>query len=142
MAGDIAINSFYTVGISATCFLFFLRVRAIYSKGRLATAIFGFLWLAVLAASITVPIGAGATNIGPTNYCVITEVAPYAGASPIVVTVHDTAVFFAISYRLMTNTYVVPKNYKSQLAALLSGAYLPAFSKSLFTDGQIYYMCV
>jgi hypothetical protein len=100
------------------------------------------LWLAVLGASITVPIGAGAVHLGPTNYCLITEVAPYVGASSILVTVHDTAVFFAISYRLMANSYVAHPTSRDRFAAFISGAYLPAFSKALFIDGQVYYMCV
>ncbi|KAJ7284421.1 hypothetical protein C8J57DRAFT_1216857 [Mycena rebaudengoi] len=140
LTADITINSFYTVGLSATCLLFFFRVRAIYSNSRSITIIFGLLWLAVLGASITVPIGAGAVHLGPTNYCLITEVAPYVGASSILVTVHDTAVFFAISYRLMANSYVAHPTSRDRFGAFISGAYLPAFSKALFIDGQVYYM--
>ncbi|KAJ7278472.1 hypothetical protein C8J57DRAFT_1222316 [Mycena rebaudengoi] len=87
MTANIVVNSFYTVGISATCCLFFLRLRAVYANSPLMTAIFGVLWLAVVGAAVTVPIGAGAINIGPTDYCVVTEVAPISVASNIVVTV-------------------------------------------------------
>ncbi|KAJ6549476.1 hypothetical protein B0H10DRAFT_2128815 [Mycena sp. CBHHK59/15] len=78
---------------------------------RTVTAVFGILWLA------------------PTPYCIVTEVASFVGASTIVITVHDTAVFLAVSYRLVSNTHAVH--------AVFSGTSMPCFSKALYVDGQL-----
>ncbi|KAF7368430.1 hypothetical protein MVEN_00166000 [Mycena venus] len=137
----IAFNSFYPVGVSAAAFLFFLRVRAIYIGDRLVTIIFGFLWLAVLASSITIPIGGTAASIGSPSECIVLRVEGYVGSSGIIITVHDTIVFFTISYRLVSNFANAERQTRGeQMKELFSGANLPAFSKALFTDGQMYYM--
>lgn len=133
------IDSFYPLSLASISLLFFFRVRAVYGRTRLVTGIFGLLWLGVLGSAITVPFGGAAISIGPTKYCLISEVDPYVGACAIMVTIHDTAVFLAISYRLVSNTYGV-KTRKDLLKTLVSASYLPAFSRSLFVDGQVYYM--
>ncbi|KAJ6568812.1 hypothetical protein B0H19DRAFT_1024113 [Mycena capillaripes] len=133
------LDCLYPIVIPSTSLLFFHRVRAIYDGRRAVTLVFGFLWIAELAACIGVPISTKATNIGPTRYCVIAQLAPYAGAAPIISTVFDTAVFIAISYRLVGNTHV-DYSWLDQVRAFFRGAYLPSFSKSLLVDGQMYYM--
>ncbi|KAJ7811979.1 hypothetical protein B0H13DRAFT_2471789 [Mycena leptocephala] len=126
----VAFNSFYPIGVSAVVFLFFLRVPAIYVGERLVTIIFGFSWFAILASSITIPIE-----------CIVLHVEGYVGSSGIIITVHDTIVFFTISYRLVSNFADGERQTRGeQMKELFSGANLPAFSKALFTDGQMYYM--
>ncbi|KAJ7626747.1 hypothetical protein B0H17DRAFT_851854, partial [Mycena rosella] len=137
----VAFHIFYPIGVSASAFLFFFRVRAIYEGSRLVTAIFGFLWLAVLGSSITVPLGMSAVKVGDPSECIVAPVEVYVGASGIILTVHDTLVFFAISYRLVSNSgQMQQETWGMQLKMLFSGAHLPAFSKALFADGQMYYM--
>ncbi|KAJ7631508.1 hypothetical protein B0H17DRAFT_897111, partial [Mycena rosella] len=133
------IVSFYPVALSSICLLFFFRVRAVYGRSRVVTLIFGVLWLGVLGTALTIPFGGDAIPIGSTQYCLISKLVPYVGACAIVVTVHDTAVYLAISYRLVMNTYAV-RTHKELFKAVFSGAYLPSFSRSLFVDGQVYYM--
>ncbi|KAJ7441652.1 hypothetical protein B0H11DRAFT_2095864 [Mycena galericulata] len=133
------VDSFYPVAIASNSALFFFRIRAIWGKTRLVTGLFGILWLGVAGMSTTIAFGGDAVAIGPTQYCLVSKLAPYVGASAIMVTVYDTAVFFAISYRLLTNTYVV-HSPRELMKALFSGAYLPSFSRSLLVDGQLYYM--
>ncbi|KAJ7133673.1 hypothetical protein C8R43DRAFT_1022723 [Mycena crocata] len=136
----VAFNSFYPIGVSATAFLFFFRVRAIYGGDRLVTIIFGFLWLAVLASSITIPIGGSAIASGDLTTCIVARVEGYVGSSGIIITVHDTIIFFTISYRLVSNFANSQQQTRGeQVRELFSGANLPAFSKALFTDGQMYY---
>ncbi|KAJ7435020.1 hypothetical protein B0H11DRAFT_1938004 [Mycena galericulata] len=137
---DLIFDCFYPIAVPATCMLFFLRVRAIYGGQRTVTACFALLWLAVLGACLTVPFGGGGVNIGATQFCLISELAPYTGAAAITPTVHDTAVFIAISYRLLANTHVRQRSRAAALKAFFSGGYLPSFSKSLFVDGQMYYI--
>ncbi|KAJ7769171.1 hypothetical protein DFH07DRAFT_954405 [Mycena maculata] len=133
------VDAFYPVSVASIALLFFFRVRAIYARNTAVTTFFGALWFAVLGTSLTITFGGDAEAIGPTKYCIVTKLDSYVGASAIVITVHDTAVFFAISYRLLTNTYAVKSN-KDLIKALFSGVYLPSFSRSLFVDGQVYYM--
>ncbi|KAJ6600633.1 hypothetical protein B0H10DRAFT_2083321 [Mycena sp. CBHHK59/15] len=126
-------NSFYPVAVTSTSLLFYFASRSV-------TAVFGILWLAVLGTGITIPFGGLATTIEPTPYCIVTEVASFVGASTIVITVHDTAVFLAVSYRLVSNTHAVHGTLKSKLKAVFSGTSMPCFSKALYVDGQFYYM--
>jgi hypothetical protein len=139
----VAFNSFYPIAVSSAAFLFFFRVRVIYHNSRVVTGIFGVLWLAVLATSITVPVGIRGTSVGDPPQCLAQVRHGERGSSSgITITIHDTIVFFAISYRLVANFAHAQQTRGAQLMELLSGANLPAFSKSLFTDGQMYYMCV
>ncbi|KAJ7687169.1 hypothetical protein B0H17DRAFT_1203829 [Mycena rosella] len=137
----VALDAFYPIGVSASAFLFFFRVRAIYGGDRLVTAIFGFLWLAVLGSSLTNPFGVSAVNLGDPSECIPAHVEACVGASGIILALHDTLVFFAISYRLVCNFGQMQQHtWGTQLKILFSGAHLPAFSKALFTDGQMYYI--
>ncbi|KAJ7027324.1 hypothetical protein C8F04DRAFT_1399524 [Mycena alexandri] len=134
-----AFYCFYVIGVSGTAFLFFFRVRAIFNGERLPTIIFGCLWLAVLASSIALPIDGGAIGVGDPTVCIVASrhVSKYVAAG-ILITVHDTIVFFAISYRL--NFQGEQQTPWEQVKALFSGANLPIFSKSLLVDSQMYYM--
>ncbi|KAJ7238960.1 hypothetical protein C8J57DRAFT_1727518 [Mycena rebaudengoi] len=140
----LAFNSFYPIAVSSAALLFFFRVRAIYNNSRVVTVIFGVLWLAVLATSITVPVGVRGISVGDPPQCLTLarqgEHGEHGGSSGITITIHDTIVFLAISYRLVANFAHAQQTRGAQLKELLSGASLPAFSKSLFTDGQMYYM--
>ncbi|KAJ7288728.1 hypothetical protein C8J57DRAFT_1166451 [Mycena rebaudengoi] len=137
----IAFNSFYPIAVSSAAFLFFFRVRAIYNNSRVVTVIFGVLWLAVLATSVTVAISGRGTSVGDPPQCLTPmRHGAHGGLSVITITIHDTIVFFAISYRLVAIFAHAQQTRRDQLKELLSGAGLPAFSKSLFTDGQMYYM--
>ncbi|KAJ7622683.1 hypothetical protein B0H17DRAFT_1290103 [Mycena rosella] len=139
----VVFTAFYPIGISASAFLFFFRVHAIYGGDRLVTAIFGFLWLAVLGSSITVPTLGTAVKSGDSSECIVTrvEVFMYVGASGIILSVHDTLVFFAISYRLVSNFRLMQQQtLGTQLKMLFTGAHLPALPQVLFADGQMYYM--
>ncbi|KAJ7629855.1 hypothetical protein B0H17DRAFT_1284071 [Mycena rosella] len=138
----LAFTIFYSIGVSAAALLFFLRLRAICGGDRLITIPFGFLWLAVLGSSMTVPIGGTARSVGNPPKCLVGQPKAYVGSPGIIITVHDTLVYFAISYRLVSNFSHLDgkQTRRAQLTALFSGSTLPAFAKSLFTDGQMYYM--
>ncbi|KAJ7128707.1 hypothetical protein C8R44DRAFT_778543 [Mycena epipterygia] len=138
---DRVLDSLYPVAVPATSLLFFFRVRAIYGGERSVTVIFGLLWMVEFGACMVVPFGTGGVNIGPTAYCLVAILAPYAGAAGITPAIFDTAVFLAISYRLIGNTHV-DYSRMEKFRAFLSGAYLPSFSRSLLVDGQVYYMIV
>ncbi|KAJ7142690.1 hypothetical protein C8R44DRAFT_924322 [Mycena epipterygia] len=131
----------YPAAIPATSLLFFFRVRAIYGSKRSVTVVFGILWILEVAACVVVPFGTTGANIGSTPYCVVSKISPADGASTITPTVFDTAVFFAISYRLIGNSSVksTRHSWMDRCRAFLSGEYLPSLSKALFVQGQVYY---
>ncbi|KAJ7133676.1 hypothetical protein C8R43DRAFT_1073089 [Mycena crocata] len=135
----IVLNTFYPISVGSTALLFFFRVRAVYGNQRSVVLIFAALWLTVLAGSLTCPIGARAVAIGATRGCIIARIPEYMGSAAITVSVHDTAVFLAISYRLLANSHV-EHSCGEKVRALFRGGNLPAFSKALFVDGQKYYM--
>ncbi|KAJ6570571.1 hypothetical protein DFH09DRAFT_1033071 [Mycena vulgaris] len=137
----VAFSCFYSLVISTSTFLFLLRVRAVYDGDRLVTATFGFLWLTVVGTSMIVPFSGNAQRLGDSFQCVIVSVGVYSSSAGITLTVYDTLVFFAISYRLVSNFRDSEELTRGELVrAFFSGAGLPAFSKAVFTDGQMYYM--
>ncbi|KAJ6533986.1 hypothetical protein DFH09DRAFT_932419, partial [Mycena vulgaris] len=139
----VAFSSFYPLVISASTFLFLFRVRAVYGGDRLVTATFGFLWLIVVGTSMTVPFRGNAIGLGDPRHCVLVNVGEYtrSGIAGITLTVYDTLTFFAISYRLVSIfRHSEELTRGEQVRTFFSGANLPAFSKALFTEGQMYYM--
>ncbi|KAJ7723803.1 hypothetical protein B0H16DRAFT_1333874 [Mycena metata] len=138
-----AFDAFFPIGVSGTASLFFFRVRAIFHGELLPTIIFGCLWLAVLASSIITTVAGGAIGLGDPPVCVAAprySSAALFALSGITITVFDTIVFFAISYRLIRNFQVEQQTPGEQVKVFFSGANLPAVPKSLFMDGQLYYM--
>ncbi|KAJ6497385.1 hypothetical protein C8R45DRAFT_898657 [Mycena sanguinolenta] len=134
----IIFNCGLLISSGATSLLFFLRVRAVYGGQRLPTLVFGFLWICVVAAAVTVPISTKAVSVG--SLCLITKVPSYSGAASTVLMVNDTSVVLAISYRLLANTHR-DRSVGDRLRTFFSGApHLHTFSKAVFRDGQKYYM--
>ncbi|RDB27994.1 hypothetical protein Hypma_002096 [Hypsizygus marmoreus] len=129
----------YHVAFSSTSLLFFLRVRAIFNQNRFAVAFFFLLWLGVLGGSLTVATVGNAIHLGPTDYCKATAIKLYASAAPITFAVNDTFVFLAISWRLLMNAPLDP-DHKAGFNHVVLGKYLPAFSRALLQDGQVYYL--
>ncbi|KAJ6585783.1 hypothetical protein B0H19DRAFT_1110741 [Mycena capillaripes] len=132
----------YPIVVPATSLLFFYRVRAIYAGSagfRAVTVLFSLAWLAELVAAIGVVFATGATNIGLTRYCVLSQLASYSAASCITQSIFDTGVFVAISYRLASNAYVA-HGWRDRFRVFFRGAYLPYFSRAMLVDGQMYYM--
>ncbi|KAF8180741.1 hypothetical protein K438DRAFT_2021303 [Mycena galopus ATCC 62051] len=121
-AFDLALDLLYPVAIPSTSLLFFFRVRAIHGRTRAATITFGLMWLAVLATCILVPTSTGGANIEPTRYCVVAELAPYEGAVGLTPGLFDTAVFFAILYKLVGNTHIEYSSWKQKARAFFTGA--------------------
>ncbi|KAJ7018993.1 hypothetical protein C8F04DRAFT_976246 [Mycena alexandri] len=130
----------FPLAIPSTSLLFFFRVRAVYCCSRTVTIVFGLMWLTVLGTSLLIPIVTRGVNIGPTRYCSLGDLAPYVETIGLNPGLFDTAVFLAISYRLVGNTHVEYRSWRQKARAFFTGAYLPSFSKSLFIDGQLYYM--
>ncbi|PPQ94179.1 hypothetical protein CVT25_003816 [Psilocybe cyanescens] len=136
---EMALNVFNTIAIPITSILFFIRVRAIYEGNKFVSAFFALMWLAVLAGSFSTTQGVTGTAIGPTSYCMISQMSPYVVAAGVIPLVNDTMIFLAISWRLMRNS-LHHVNFKHGVRAIIFGDYMPVFSRALLQDGQIYYL--
>ena len=81
-------------------------------------------------------------NIGPTDYCLNVGLEPYAAAAAIIPLVHDTLIWLCISWRLLMGSHIDYSSYGhlEALKIIMSGKGLPAFSKALLHDGQLYYL--
>lgn len=133
------LDNTYPIAVPATSLLFFFRLKAVFDRNHYVIGFFAFMWLAVLAGCLTVTQGVTGINIGPTKYCLNASLEDYVSAAAIIPLINDTMVFLAISWRLMTNSHV-EYSLKTGLKTFAFGDYLPSFSRTLFQDGQIYYL--
>ncbi|KAF9553164.1 hypothetical protein CPC08DRAFT_697996 [Agrocybe pediades] len=131
----------YPFVIPSTSLLFFFRVRGLYAENGKVVAFFFFMWLAVIAASITPSTGVSVMNIGTSHYCTNSGLAPYVAAAGIIPFVNDTLVFFATSWRLWQNAYVT-QSIQNNVKVMVFGHHLPSFSRALLKDGQAYYLTI
>ncbi|PPQ65077.1 hypothetical protein CVT24_003031 [Panaeolus cyanescens] len=140
------LSTFIAIAVPATCFLFYLRLRAIFDRQKLFSITFGFLWTIVLASCLTFVFGTSASNIGATQYCIISRLEDYVASSAIIPLIYDTLVFGAITWRLTLDTHVGFDHLQAQgspntkLTDIVSGKFLPAFTRAILQDGQVYYL--
>jgi hypothetical protein len=119
--------------------LFFIRVIAVWNHYKPVQGLFFVLWLCVIASTITFFPGLRVTHLGPTMKCITTWVAQYTEAVAIVGFINDSAVFFAITYRILSYT-LVEEDLKSRANAFFSGSGLSRLSHALLQGGQHYYL--
>ncbi|KAF7335981.1 hypothetical protein MSAN_02311800 [Mycena sanguinolenta] len=124
---------------TSTAMLFFLRVTAVWHDSKIAYAVFSILWMAVLGAGITVPLGVRAAHIGPTLQCIDTIVPANIEVSVIVPLINDTAVFLAINYRILVHM-IVTDSSMARLRGFFGGTGLSALSRALLQSGQHFYL--
>ncbi|KAJ6454617.1 hypothetical protein C8R45DRAFT_846368 [Mycena sanguinolenta] len=124
---------------TATAMLFFLRVTAVWKSNKIVYAVFFVLWLAVLGAGITAPLGSRAAHIGPTAQCILTVVPNDVKAAAIVPLINDTAVFLAINYRILVHT-VAADSSMARLRVFLGGKKISTLSRALIQGGQHFYL--
>lgn len=115
-----------------------------YRNKKWATSFFLLTWMVAVVAftseawySAKLQVVA---NIGPTNYCITLELPDYTVVASIIPFVYETIVFSAISMRLATVSMTEPSTGKEWMKLALFGDYLPAFSKAMLQDGQLYYL--
>ncbi|KAF7336001.1 hypothetical protein MSAN_02313800 [Mycena sanguinolenta] len=124
---------------STTAMLFFLRVTAVWHPNKIAYAVFCILWLAVLGAGIIAPLGIRGAHIGSTKQCIITKVLPgYIEVATIMPLVNDTAIFFAISYRILAHI-LVADSLIARVGVFFSGRGLSTLARALLESGQHFY---
>ncbi|KAF7334207.1 hypothetical protein MSAN_02382000 [Mycena sanguinolenta] len=124
---------------TSTALLFFLRATAVWHPNKIAYAMFSVLWLAVLAAAVAASLGTHGVHIGPTKQCAETGMAPNAQILVIVVLINDTAIFTAITYRILAHT-IVADSPAARLRIFFGGAGSFTLSKALLQSGQHFYL--
>ncbi|PPQ94182.1 hypothetical protein CVT25_003819 [Psilocybe cyanescens] len=139
----LAVYILMTISISTTSLLFVFRVRAIYIGNKYIASFFGLMWLAVVASFMATMQGLDAllesNESGSLTYCATRRISRYVALNFVMPLVHDTLVFLAISWRLTTNS-IQHSNVKNGVRAMVFGDYMPAFSRALLQDGQMYYL--
>ncbi|KAF7354777.1 hypothetical protein MSAN_01391900 [Mycena sanguinolenta] len=124
---------------TSTAMLFFLRVTAVWYPSKIAYVVFFILWLAVLGAGITDPVGIRGAHIGPTKQCIDTVIPGNIEATAIMPLIDDTAIFLAINYRILAHT-IVADSFTARLRAFFGGTRLSALSRALLQSGQHFYL--
>lgn len=136
------VSSFSSVAFSCTAILFFLRLRAVYNRNQVVVVTFFVLWLVFPALSITLPLLITIRQVyNSTKYCpsgIFNDGIIF--IMQLATLVYDTLVFIAISRRLCQISSVKPSGPKENMRLILFGKHLPAFTKSLYRDGQVYYL--
>ena len=132
----------YCAVVVFTSLLFLIRTGAVFNSNRWIVAFFTSLWLAVLGVCLAFIVEvfnkpSPAPNTTPS--CLILGTNRVLAAALIIPLINDTLVFLAITWRLFRNSYV-PYTLRSGIRILISGDYLPVFSKVLLKDGQAYYL--
>ncbi|KAJ6454673.1 hypothetical protein C8R45DRAFT_1111912 [Mycena sanguinolenta] len=126
---------------TSTAMLFFLRAAAVWYPNKIAYAVFSVLWIAVLGAGITAPLGAHAAHIGPTTQCVIAAPPTRTEIVVIMPLINDTVIFLAISYRIVAHT-IAANSSRARLRVFLGGQGLSTLSQALLQTGQHFYLIV
>ncbi|KAJ3793872.1 hypothetical protein GGU11DRAFT_690906 [Lentinula aff. detonsa] len=136
---QITLGIFNVFSQSFTSLLFLLRVSAVYKESIVVRMFFGLLWLGVVGGSLSVPLGIGGAHIGPTMACINTTVKQITELSIIMPMINDSAVFAAITYRILQ--YSVYEEGRSARIRAFFGwrKMLPTFSRNLLQGGQHYY---
>ncbi|KAJ6454666.1 hypothetical protein C8R45DRAFT_1222782 [Mycena sanguinolenta] len=124
-----------------TAMLFYLRVTAVWHDSKIVYVVFFILLMGVPAASITAPLGVRSAHIGPTMQCITTSVPGNIEAAVIIPLVNDTAIFLAITYRILDNTIPGDSPVRGRLSVFFfGGAGLSALSHALLQSGQHFYL--
>ncbi|KAJ6465733.1 hypothetical protein C8R45DRAFT_1219607 [Mycena sanguinolenta] len=123
---------------TTTAMLFFLRVTAVWHRSKVVFVVFSILWLGVLGGGIAVPVGVRAAHIGPTLQCIDTVIPGYTDVVTIMPLIYDTAIFLAITYRILAHT-IVADTPVARVRAFFGGTGLSTLSQALLLSGQHFY---
>ncbi|KAF8147006.1 hypothetical protein K438DRAFT_1780327 [Mycena galopus ATCC 62051] len=145
------LSSLVPLSSGSASLIFFFRVRTAYDAHRLVTSVFAFLWVCVVGTAILISISslkadAALVGFGSSSVCIVSKV-PWNLAVPVIVlTIHDTSVFVAMSCRLLANSYDYNEYTSASVWRRLGpfvhgpGPSMHTFSKTLFRDGENYYV--
>ncbi|THU86647.1 hypothetical protein K435DRAFT_624622, partial [Dendrothele bispora CBS 962.96] len=142
--GHIFIVTLFIIEINSIALLFFLRARAIFHDVPRMQMFLACLWTLVFGSSILNFFVAHVTHsLVEPKVCAQENIESfYSMVSIGTLLVFDTVVYIAISYRLFQIFLFHEKGEPvfQRTCILLNGTALPTFSRSLFRDGQLYYL--
>jgi len=130
------------------CLLFFFRVRAVYHDMSKAIGFFAFLWLTTLAGAVTSPLSSHGAELGDSGFCILSGVNHLEAVGVILILIHDTIVYLAISLRLtmwsLLEGAAAPQDstgkWRYWLKSFCSGQGMNKISRTLLKTGQLYYL--
>lgn len=130
------------LGSTTTClgsYLFLVRARGVFFQSRKARNAFSILWLMMAIGVVsTTPFAFLATSVEPHGLCAVSHVSPAEAVVSIAVSIFDTAVFIAISYRAVTFHGSASISIKAFFRGLNAGP----ISRALLETGQLYFLLV
>jgi len=136
------ICGFFVVAHSATSFLFYIRVCAVYGMQRSIVLFFGVTWLIVVAGAAATFVSQEGVHIGPTEVCTSRLRNQYIVATSVTDLFNDSLVFLAILYRL--SVVNIPSNEPALKYSVWDPVRrltaLQGFTKGFWQDSQIYYL--
>ncbi|KAJ6454661.1 hypothetical protein C8R45DRAFT_1189299, partial [Mycena sanguinolenta] len=124
---------------TSTAMLFFIRATAVWYPSKIAYVVFSILWIAVLGAGMTIPLGDRAAHIGPTTQCIIAITPAGTEFALIIPLINDSAIFLAINYRILAHA-IVADSSMARLRVFLGGKASSTLSKALLQTGQHFYL--
>ncbi|KAF5388853.1 hypothetical protein D9757_005576 [Collybiopsis confluens] len=136
---QIVLGIFNVLSQTFTSLLFLFRVVAVYRNQQYVKSFFVILWLCVVGGSLSVPLGIAGAHIGPTMACINTVVKKTTELSMIMPMVNDTAVFAAITYRILDYSVYESGGYAKIRAFFGWQKLVPTVSRNLLQGGQHYY---
>ncbi|KAF7966562.1 hypothetical protein HWV62_37861 [Athelia sp. TMB] len=126
------------IGGAATSFLFLVRVRAVYMNSRPITLFFGAFWLGIVATSTLVVISGKLNRATFSDRCTLSSVKVLESVSLWVKAAFDTAVFIAITTRIVSYSTTGRAPHVSKWQAFRA-ARLPRIYRDLLHGGQLFY---
>jgi hypothetical protein len=117
--------------------LFFVRLRAVYSRNRYVTACFGSCWLVILGIFVfDTTIGILRCSGSDRSECWVVQHNDAWGY--IATATYDTLMYLAISWRL--SSFASVDRWQDRLRSFVIGDGLGWLSKVLLQSGQTYYL--
>jgi hypothetical protein len=122
----------FAFGLSLTTLLLALRARAVYQTQKRVANLLSALWLGVVAAALVeTALGSLGRRDAASGRCVdVHTITPFIIGTTIVPMANDTAVFCAITWKLVQNSHGELTMRRGLMVALF-GRRLPSFSRTL-----------
>jgi hypothetical protein len=128
----------FVLSRTATAFLMYFRICAVYNCNRFVVLFFGFTWLSVIGGAATAFGGVASAPIENTKYCACLIKHRYVIATSVADFIDDTLILFAIMYKL--GMAGIRRSPASQLSSAWKPmGHLQSFTRTFLQDSQIYY---
>ena len=128
---------FGAFALSLNSMHFLLRVLAVFHDNKLLQVVFIGLWCTTLCSFLS-PFISSATHLGSSLQCIIENVEIARTAGFIAISVYDTLVFLAISFKLIRDCRRI--EWRAVLKLYTYKKDMGHIYRSLLRTGQLYYL--